>query len=54
MITKLDYVTRQLARAERKRHEHYVVTRIWHLLDDLTVKFVTQQRNLPMNLRHAT
>lgn len=42
-MEKLNYITRQLARAERKRFENYVVTRIWHLLDDLTLKFVTQQ-----------
>lgn len=42
-MDKIDYITRQLSRAEKKRFEHYVVTRIWHLLDDLTIKFVTQQ-----------
>lgn len=42
-MTKLEYITRQLARAEKKRFEHYVVTRVWHLLDDLSIKFVTQQ-----------
>lgn len=42
-MNKLDYITRQFSRAEKKRFEHYVVTRIWHLLDDLSLKFVTQQ-----------
>jgi very-short-patch-repair endonuclease len=42
-MTKLEYITRQFSRAENKRFEHYVVTRIWHLLNDLSIKFVTQQ-----------
>jgi len=42
-MNKLDYITRQFSRAEKKRLEHYVVTRIWHLLNDLSIKFVTQQ-----------
>jgi very-short-patch-repair endonuclease len=42
-MNKLEYVTRQLSRAERKRYENYVVTRIFHLLNDLSIKFVTQQ-----------
>lgn len=42
-MNKLDYISRQFSRAEKKRFEHYVVTRIWHLLNDLSIKFVTQQ-----------
>lgn len=42
-MNKLDFITRQFSKAEKKRFEHYVVTRIWHLLDDLSIKFVTQQ-----------
>lgn len=42
-LTKLEYITRHFSRAEKKRFEHYVVTRIWHQLDDLSIKFVTQQ-----------
>ncbi len=42
-MDKINYITRQFSRAEKKRFEHYVVTRIWHLLNDLSVKFVTQQ-----------
>ncbi|HEY5122237.1 MAG TPA: hypothetical protein VIK14_00730 [Ignavibacteria bacterium] len=42
-MDKIDYITRQFSRAEKKRFEHYVVTRVWHLLNDLTIKFVTQQ-----------
>ncbi|MCZ2356151.1 MAG: DUF559 domain-containing protein [Bacteroidia bacterium] len=42
-MNKLDFISRQFSRAEKKRFEHYVVTRIWHLLNDLSIKFVTQQ-----------
>ena len=33
-MTKLDFVTRQLTKAQRKRFEHYVVNRIWTVLDE--------------------
>ena len=42
-MTKLEFISRQLAKAEGKRYEHYVVTRIWHLLNDTRIKPVTQQ-----------
>lgn len=42
-MNKLEFISRQFSRAEKKRFEHYVVTRIWHLLNDLSIKFVTQQ-----------
>lgn len=42
-MNKLEFVSRQLAKAENKRYEHYVVTRIWHLLNDTRIKLVTQQ-----------
>lgn len=42
-MKKLNYVTRQLSRATKKRFEHYVVTRIWHLLNESGLKFTTQQ-----------
>ena len=42
-MDKLEYVAKQISRARKKTYEHYVVTRIWHLLNDLTIKFVTQQ-----------
>lgn len=43
-MEKLNYITRQLAIAERKRFENYVVTRIWHILDGWTLTFfVTPQ-----------
>ncbi|MBK7762895.1 MAG: hypothetical protein IPI46_05910 [Bacteroidetes bacterium] len=42
-MNKLDYLSRSFSRAEKKKFEHYVVTRIWHLLDDTSIKIVTQQ-----------
>lgn len=42
-MDKLEFITRQLARTNGKRFENYVVTRIWHLLDDLDIKIITQQ-----------
>lgn len=42
-MNKLEFICRQLSRAQNKTFEHYVVTRIWHLLNDTEVKFITQQ-----------
>jgi len=42
-MNKLDFIARQLAKAQTKKYEHYVVHRIWTLLNDSRVKFVTQQ-----------
>jgi very-short-patch-repair endonuclease len=42
-MNQIEYIARQLSRAQKKAYEHYVVTRIWHLLDDTSIKFVTQQ-----------
>lgn len=42
-MDKLEFVSRQFAKAEKKKYEHYVVTRIWHLLNDARIKFITQQ-----------
>jgi len=42
-MTKLEFICKQLSKATPKIFEHYVVTRIWHLLNDTDLKFVTQQ-----------
>lgn len=42
-MNKLDYISRQLSRASHKKYEYYVVSRIWHILNDISIKFVTQQ-----------
>jgi very-short-patch-repair endonuclease len=38
-----EYIIRQLGRARNKKYEAYVVTRIIHLIDDFSIKFITQQ-----------
>ncbi len=43
MNYKLDYVCRLLQRTSNKRIEHYVISRIWHLLDNYDVKMTPQQ-----------
>ena len=42
-MTKKEYIKRQIARTNKKDYENYVVTRIIHKIDDLGVKFTTQQ-----------
>lgn len=42
-MNKTDYIIRQIAKSYKKKYENYVITRIWHLLNNLDVKFVTQQ-----------
>lgn len=40
---KLDYITRLFRKIRNKRFESYVIQRIWDLLNDDTIRFVTQQ-----------
>jgi very-short-patch-repair endonuclease len=42
-MDKLEFILRQLAKTNKKNYENYVVTRIWHKLDNINVKFITQQ-----------
>lgn len=42
-MLKLEYVTRQLSKTNKKNFENYVITRIWHRLNNLDYKFITQQ-----------
>lgn len=42
-MDKSEFILRQLCRANHKIYENYVVTRIWHLLNNTNIKFVTQQ-----------
>lgn len=42
-MDKKEYIIRQLGRTKNKRYEAYVVSRIIHLINDFTIKFVTQQ-----------
>lgn len=42
-MDKKEYIIRQLGRTKNKKFEAYVVTRVIHLLNDFSIKFVTQQ-----------
>lgn len=54
-MTKLEFIARQFGKARPKAYEHYVVTRIWHFLEDLDVKCITQQHvNKPDRKRYLT
>lgn len=43
MDYKLEYLERLFAKISKKKTESYVISRIWHQLDDDRVKFVIQQ-----------
>lgn len=43
MSYKLDYISRLLQKTSSKRIEHYVISRIWHLLDNYDIKMTPQQ-----------
>jgi hypothetical protein len=40
-MDKKEFIIRQLGRTKNKKYEAYVVTRIIHLLDDFSIKFIT-------------
>ncbi|WP_407277438.1 hypothetical protein R5O20_04695 [Tenacibaculum maritimum] len=42
-MTELKYIIKQISKTNKKNYENYVVTRIWHGLNFLDIKFVTQQ-----------
>ncbi|WP_323716132.1 AbaSI family restriction endonuclease [Paracoccus aminovorans] len=42
-MSKDDYILRSLSKTRHKRIEHFVVNRIYHLLDDPEIEFVCQQ-----------
>jgi len=42
-MNKTEFIMRQLSKTNKKSFEHYVITRIWHMLNDTNIKFVTQQ-----------
>ena len=43
MDYKLEYMERLFAKIGKKKTESYVISRIWHQLDDDRVKFVVQR-----------
>lgn len=53
-MNKTDYIIRQIAKSYKKKYENYVITRIWHLLNNLDVKFVTQQHVTRLDGRALT
>ena len=42
-MDKKEFLLRQIAKTNKKNYENYVVTRVIHQLDDLSIKVVTQQ-----------
>ena len=42
-MDKKEFLLRQIAKTDKKNYENYVVTRVIHRVDDLSVKAVTQQ-----------
>lgn len=42
-MNKYDYVKKQLAKTNKKNDENYIITRIWHLLNNYDIKINTQQ-----------
>jgi len=38
-----EYYIKQISRTNKKNYENYVVCRILNKLDDISVKFITQQ-----------
>lgn len=52
-MNKLEFILKQLAKTNKKNFENYVITRIWHTLNDLDIKFVTQQYVIRENGNYA-
>lgn len=42
-MDNLEFVTRQLSKAQKKRHESYGAKRMGHPLNDLRIKIITPQ-----------
>lgn len=42
-MTKFDFILAQFRKTHNKKYENYVVERIYNLLDDESIKFITQQ-----------
>ncbi|MEX2409898.1 MAG: AbaSI family restriction endonuclease [Candidatus Paceibacterota bacterium] len=48
-MDKFDYILRQFSRTNKKNYENYVITRIFTKLDDISIKFITQQAVIGKN-----
>ena len=42
-MNKYDFIKKQLSKTNKKNDENYVVTRIWHSLNNTNLKMITQQ-----------
>lgn len=42
-MTEIEYIIKQISKTNKKSFENYVVTRIWHGINNTDVKFTTQQ-----------
>lgn len=42
-MKKYNFIKKQLSKTNKKNDENYVVSRIWHLLNNPDVKMITQQ-----------
>jgi hypothetical protein len=42
-MKKLQYILKQISKTNKKNYENYVITRIWHGLNSLDYKIITQQ-----------
>lgn len=51
-MNKKEYIIRQIAKTNKKNYENYVVTRIFHLINRLDIKFVTQQYVIVLKVMH--
>ena len=49
-MNKKEYYIKQLSKTNKKNYENYVVCRIINLVDDLSLKFITQQ---PVTMRNG-
>lgn len=53
MDFRLEYISKLFEKTSKKRIENYVISRIWHLLSDLEVKFIPQQYVKRNNEKYA-
>ena len=53
MSYKLEYISRLFQKTSGKRIEHYVITRIWHLLGNYDIKMTPQQYVRRQQARYA-
>lgn len=52
-MDKRDYLVKTFSRTKRKDYENYILTAIWHKLDDMNLKPVSQQYVKRKNGTHA-